>query len=91
MICSDRDEEEMLSLHIVNGTLPSIPEGNFLRNAKVESLALQLISQSLTLVAYFFQCVSMLVFKCSPAMSLVLSLIPVYSMLPLQRIPPVRP
>ena len=44
MICSDHDEEEMLSLHIVNGTLPSIPEGNFLRNSKVESLALQEIS-----------------------------------------------
>ena len=46
------------------------------------------VSPSLTLAAYLFQCVSMLVFKCSPAMSLILSLIPVYSVLPFQRIPP---
>ena len=36
--CPDCDEEEILSLHIVNGALPSVPVGNFLQNATSEEL-----------------------------------------------------
>ena len=91
--CSDCDEEEMLSLHIVNGALPSVPVGSFLQNAKsgelgfagnistIDTIVLDITVSDSCSISHSV-CVSV------QAMSLILSLIPAYSVLPFQRIPP---
>ena len=80
----------LLSQEVTSCWMPQV-ESLALQEISAPQIRLYLTSRSLTLAAFLFQRVSQLVFKCNPATSLVLGLIPVYSMSPFQRIPPVRP
>ena len=83
----------MLSLHIVNGALPSVPVGSFLQNAKSGELGfagnISTIDTIVLDITVSDSCsISLSVCVSVQAMSLILSLIPAYSVLPFQRIPP---